>query len=301
MRVMIRHDSNASNAWTPSGFDEILQHYPKTDWPPIAEPLDLSAEFRNAWDAEIPARPDAETAIVLTPGLFAEWLPTCFRAARREFSRAGHRVRISHVRSSRGVFDQTEILISEIRSWLSTNERFIWCGHSKGCFELLRALELDPSLRERCIAAIVVQPPVGISHVLKSLQAEDAAFGQRLTNRVLNTRAFHNGVRDISVSRDPALTNWLTEFRPGVPTVCVVSWSVEPSSWIDSWHRTLSRACPGIAHDGQFLTTDQLLPETPVIMLPRIDHAQPVLGGRGFDPGRFWRTLAGVAVSPALQ
>jgi len=30
----------------------------------------------------------------------------------------------------------------------------------------------------------------------------------------------------------------------------------------------------------------------PQVCLPRLDHGQPVLGGLGFDAGRFWLALA---------
>jgi hypothetical protein len=86
-----------------------------------------------------------------------------------------------------------------------------------------------------------------------------------------------------------------------VPTLCAASWSIEPTSWIDSWHQILQAACPGIAHDGQFLTSDMVLPRTPLVTLPRIDHAQPVLGGNGFDPARLWTTLIQLATSPLLK
>ena len=146
-----------------------------------------------------------------------------------------------------------------------------------------------------------MQPPVGISHVLEHLNSSDASTSQKIAARVLASSAFINGVRDISIERDAETSQWLHGFTPSVPTLCAASWSIEPTSWIDSWHQILQEVCPGIAHDGQFLTSDQVLRGTPVVTLPRIDHAQPVLGGNGFDPARFWMTLIGLARSSLLQ
>ena len=298
---MIRHVDDPANAWTPDGFSDFLRYYPATQWHTVPEPLDLSPDFAAVWKQTGPVQTNRDIAIALTPGLFAEWLPGCFRAAFKAFRQAGHRVLRSRVRSNRNVLKQSSVIGAELSSWLRTNEGFIWCGHSKGGLELLHALETHPHLRARCIAAIVVQPPVGTSPVLQHFSSDNASVGQRISKRLLGTRFFARGVRDISGDRNPDLSRWLSNFRPSVPTINVASWSIEPTSWIDSWHQTLGRVCPGIAHDGQFLTHEQLLPELPVIALPRLDHAQPVLGGNAFDVARFWQTLVGVAESSALQ
>ena len=67
----------------------------------------------------------------------------------------------------------------------------------------------------------------------------------------MRSRPVRDGVRDISRWRDPDITRWLAEFEPVVPTVCAVSWSIEPTSWVDSYHRTLNGIAPGHAHDAR--------------------------------------------------
>lgn len=298
---MIRHAEGTANAWTPDGFNDFLNYYPATHWDTVPEPLDLNPAFAAVWNQPGSIQTNHDIAIALTPGLFAEWLPGCFRAAYNAFRHAGHRVLKSRVRSNLNVLEQSAVVGAEVSSWLHTNEYFIWCGHSKGGLELLHALETHPNLRARCIAAIVVQPPVGTSPVLQHFSSDKASVGQRLSKRLLGTRFFSRGVSDISADRDPDLERWLSHFRSSVPTINVVSWSVEPTNWIDSWHRTLGKVRPGIAHDGQFLTHEQLLPELPVVALPRLDHAQPVLGGNAFNVARFWQTLVVVATNLAMQ
>ena len=53
------------------------------------------------------------------------------------------------------------------------------------------------------------------------------------------------------------------------------------------------------AHDGQFLLEDLIWPGLPHVLLPEVDHAQPVLGGAGFDAARYWMTLLAVLLEPA--
>ncbi|WP_446904849.1 hypothetical protein [Burkholderia sp. YIM B11467] len=71
-----------------------------------------------------------------------------------------------------------------------------------------------------------------------------------------------------------------------------VSWSVEASTRFDSHHGRLNGHRPGCAHDGQFYLEHQVMAGIPQICLPRLDHGQPVLGGLGFDAGRFWLAFA---------
>lgn len=279
------------------GFDDYLRFYPATPWQAAADAPDLSDAFLRQWHLASDTAARTDIAVVLTPGLFAEWLPGCFRAARDRFTRGGHRVLRTRVKSGRSVFEQADILSKELTQWLRDGESFIWCGHSKGGLELHRALHINEALRARCVGAVTVQPPVGLSHVLAHFSSNRATLSQRLTLQILGTPLLASGVHEISRERDPGLTRWLETFCPGVPAINVVSWSVEPTSWVDSWHRTLSEVRPGIAHDGQFLMHEQRLPATPTIALPRIDHAQPVLGGNGFDAGRFWQTLVQMATN----
>jgi hypothetical protein len=298
---MISHASKRANGWSPHGFEDFAEHYPQTLWRQVPEAIDLTSEFLAAWSETSQAPVTHATSVIITPGLFAEWLPGCCRAPRRAFAAAGHRVLQSSVRSNMGIRSQAERIRREAAAWLMPEERFVWLGHSKGGLELLWALDSDEDLRERCIAAVVVQPPVGASRVIERWRSPRANLTQRLRYRIAMSRPFAAGVRDIGADRDPAISDWLAAFEPCVPTICVVSWSIDPTSWVDSFHRTLAAACPGHAHDGQVLLVDQVLPDTTLVCLPQVDHAQAVLGGHGFDCARFWRTLAAIAVQQAAS
>jgi hypothetical protein len=285
---MIGERPKAANTWSPSRFERFADHYPATVWTVPAAQLDRTGDFARAWSAG-GAPPGA--AIVLTPGLFAEWLPTCFRDARRAFSAEGLRVLQTPTRTSLGIRAQARLLTERILAWLRPDERFVWCAHSKGGLDALWSLEASAELRARCVGAIVVQPPVGPSRLVDRWLGAPRTLMERSRGFLLRRRAFSGGARDISSERDALASEWLASFAPVVPTLHAVSWSTRATHWVDSYHEQLSALEPGHAHDGQFYLGDQRLPATPIVCLGEIDHAQPVLGGGGLDASRLWRTL----------
>ena len=291
---MILDAKSPANPWTPTAFDRFAAHYPATEWTSAAG-LDRSSVFEGIWRRAVIRVLPLDLAVVLTPGLFAEWLPICFRAARQAFRADGHRVLHTTTRTANGIRAQGVALTQQLLAWLRPRERFLWCAHSKGGLDALWALDQNPRLRERCAAIVVVQPPVRRSWLIDSWAATPGAWPARARAALLRRRWFRDGVRDISSRRDPSVTRWLETFLPTLPVLQAASWSVHATSWVDSYHRELNRLRPGHAHDGQFYLADQRLPSTPVVGLANIDHAQPVLGGHGLDPARLWRALAACA------
>lgn len=294
---MIVRRSNRANPWTPQGFERYAAYYPRTAWPPVAEAYDLTRDFIARWQAGDGHAASRVRTVAITPGLFSEFLPHALAPAVRALTAAGFRVVRPRARSRYGVREQAARIAQALIAALEPGERFVWCGHSKGAIDLLYALETTPSLREACVAAAVVQPAVGLSRVVDRWQYAPRSLSERVGRALLASSAVRGGVREISRTRDPVVGEWLARFEPVVPTVCAVSWSIRPTSWVDSYHRTLNEIAPGYAHDGQFLLVDQRLAGASLVCLPEIDHAQPVLGGYGFDAGRFWRTLVEVALS----
>jgi len=288
--------SVALRPWSPEGFPEWIRHYPNTAWEAVPEELDATGAFIARWEAADPLTAERVPTVVVTPGLFSEFLPRCFAPAISTLEAARYRVVRTRVRSRYGVREQAARLGAELKAKLRSGERFIWCGHSKGAIDLLYTLESTPPLRDSCAAAVVVQPAVGKSAVVDRWQNSPCGMRERAGGMLLASRPVRNGVREISTTRDPQIADWLATFRPVVPTLCAVSWSIRPTSWVDSYHRTLNEVAPGHAHDGQFFLPDQRLAHAKLVCLPEIDHAQPVLGGHGFDAGRFWRTLVETAL-----
>lgn len=66
--------------------------------------------------------------------------------------------------------------------------------------------------------------------------------------------------------------------------------------WLDSFHERLGEIRPGVAHDGQFYLDDLVWPGLPHVLLPHLDHAQPVMDGFGFDSRRYWLALVLLAL-----
>jgi hypothetical protein len=298
---MILERGRTTTAWSPHRFEQYRTHYPETPWNGPAG-HDRTGRFLWHWDEpQSAASLPKSAAIVLTPGLFSEWLPGCFASTARAFRRDGHRVLRSSVRTSRSTDEQARALRSEITRWLGPGERFLWLAHSKGVLDALWCLRNDPSLAARCLGLVAMQPPSGISWVLQSWITAPSTFAERAARQLVSLGMFRAGCREITRERDPALNSWLDAFISPVPMVQAVSWSVEPTSWVDSFHTRLNKLRPGCAHDGQLYLPDQILPSTPTVCLPRLDHAQPVLGGFGLDVGRLWRTLALVVLDESAS
>jgi len=285
-------------AWLPDGFDDWRTFYPTTPFFRPAIGLDLTSRFIESWVSKTVRLP-ATTTIVLIAGLYSEWLPGCHRAARRTLQAAGYRVLTAPVSSARNVFEQGTHIAAFLRARLPAKGDFVALTHSKGGIDALAALSGDPMLRARCKGIALVQPPIGPSAIVDRIFGYSAGRSSlvmfepgRLAHRLLNSRWVGDGTRDISSQRDPRVGAMLAAIPEDLHLVHAVSWSIAAATHFDSHHAQLNALRPGCAHDGQFYLEHQTLPGYPQICLPRLDHGQPVIGGLGFDAGRFWLALA---------
>lgn len=284
--------------WTPYGFDDWRQHYPATPFARAAGGLDWTGRYIDCWErarAHLPR----ETVVVLVAGLYSEGLPRCHGDAVLALRRAGYRVLRLPMRSSRGVVAQGRHIAVTLRARLRGGERFVALTHSKGGIDMLAALDGDPALRARCDGLALVQPPVGPASIVDDIMGwgappapDGAGWKDSIARRLLRTRWVADGTRDISSRRDPSVAPMLARLPRELHCVHAVSWSIERSSRFDAHHGRLNARRPGCAHDGQFYLEHQVLAGMPQLCLPHLDHGQPVLGGLGFDAGRFWLALA---------
>ncbi|VWM06631.1 hypothetical protein [Burkholderia lata] len=283
--------------WTPDGFDDWRRHYPATPFARAAANLDRTDAFIDGWTRRT-ARLPLTTTVVLVAGLYSEWLPGCNRGARQTLGAAGYRVLTVPVRSARGVFDQGAHIGAYLRKHLPAGGEFVALAHSKGGIDTLAALVGDPALAARCTGLALMQPPCGPSAIVDTIFRHGmpphvaAPWPDRIARRMLRTRWADAGTRDISSRRDPRVGDMLAALPRDLHLVHGVSWSVEASTRFDSHHGRLNGHRPGCAHDGQFYLEHQVMAGIPQVCLPRLDHGQPVLGGLGFDAGRFWLALA---------
>lgn len=286
---MISYFNGRKKSWNPDNFALYEKHYPQTEWTPVSSSFDRSQNFQLAWHQQL--RLPLDYSLVLTPGLFAEWIPHCFKGPRLGFQKQGHRCLQTPVATQHGVNTQAERIESSVCQWLEPGEKFIWCTHSKGGIDALWALEHSIQLQQHCAGIVMVQIPVGYSWVIKDIQHSNK-LADKLTHRIMKTRWLHNGINAITKNGDEALKQWLSTHQPKVPAIHAVSWSIKATSWADSWHKRLTKLRPQHAHDGQFFLQDQRLNTLPVVCLPALDHAQPVLGGNALDTNRLWTALA---------
>lgn len=297
MKAMILKARERAKPWVPEGFGRFREHYPDTEWPEPDAAADRTQEFLAAWNEGM--QPPRSQALVLTPGLFAEWLPGCFGDAAAHFVARDYRCLRTRVRTGREIADQAQRLARQVLDWLRPDEQFIWCTHSKGGIDALWALHEHDALRERCTGLACVQLPVGRSWVIDDIEASEKGIANRVLRAGFRLPFVAAGLNAVSARRDPQTAAWLQALEPPVPMLHAVSWSVTPTSLIDSWHGRLNALRPGHAHDGQFFLADQRHANAAIVCLPRLDHAQPVLGGHGLDVGRLWMSLATVTAVAA--
>ena len=153
-------------------------------------------------------------------------------------------------------------------------------------------------LGARVVGVILSQTPRGPSGVLESLllQAHEGSLSGRRrwleewTQRIgLHAIGAAGGGRELTASTIGAVIAGLP--TPQVPVWQTASWSSQPTTWLDSFHERLGEVRPGCAHDGQFFLEDLLWPGIPHVLLAHVDHAQPVMGGFGFDEVRYWKAV----------
>lgn len=289
----------ATAYWTPDGFDEWQRHFPNTEFASPPKHLDRTQHFLASWQTRTLGTPRS-TLVVLIAGLFSEWLPRCFLDCTEALRNAGYEVLRIPVRSSRGVIAQGAKIGEALNTYLKPGRRFVVLAHSKGGIDTLAGLVDNCDLLSACDGVALVQPPVGPSSIVDSL----LGCGQRqpcarypldgLRRALIKTPWSAAGARDISSVRDPRVAGVLNNLPATLHCLHAISWSAIRRSCFDTHHERLNASRPGCAHDGQFYLESQLLEGLPFVGVPQLDHGQPMLGGGGFDPARFWLALMDV-------
>jgi hypothetical protein len=142
--------------------------------------------------------------------------------------------------------------------------------------------------------------PHGSSYVMESVldgrHREHSYSSHRRVSEALQRTSLvliraDRGGRELTSDVWPALVGGVERIVWPFRVIQTASWSSQPTAWLDSFHGRLGEIGPGRAHDGQFFLEDLIWPELPHVLLPRVDHAQPAMGGFGFDTVRYWLTL----------
>lgn len=308
-------------AWEPGCFDDYQRRFPQT--PPLELPcVSHSDAFLRAW----PAVGDTHSTVyrslagrlkgaevVLARGLLGNWMPGNFVAVARGLRKLGADAWIVRSSPRRGAPENGQVLQEQVlrkrRGQATPDRPLFWFGHSKGGLECLFAHD-HPELKHRTGAILMAQTPRGPSPVIESLLLREHQDSLQTRRRRLAEQCQRLGLGLIGARGGGlALTSAAQSTVQGqiapilaaprdFPVVQTATWSDRPTSWLDSFHERLGEIAPGIAHDGQFYLHDLLWPGLPHILLDRVDHAQPAMGGFGFDPLRYW--LAALAVALKL-
>lgn len=265
----------------------------------------LGSDNKVTWGAG-----SASPLFVLVRGIFGNLMPGNLSAVLRHFRRSGMRV----VRPRGYVVGTVESsaarLSRDLQPLLRGTDEIVWLCQSRGGLDALWAIGHYAELRVRTAGVVLVQTPSAASAVMQSvLSGRNSAtltsirtrVAEKLQKVLFSLPAWRPGCEQLMPPGIETCVSALQQIEYPFPLISVATWSIEPTSWVDSYHRRLAEIRPGCAHDGQFYLEDQLWPTAEQLVLGRIDHAQSVMGGKGFDPVRFWTALAAMLHSRARR
>ncbi|MEZ4320620.1 MAG: hypothetical protein R3F61_24270 [Myxococcota bacterium] len=293
--------------WSPTAFEAFRELYPATPQLPLPD-LALTEAFARTWslpDAELDAcMRDAwvGTTVVFVRGYLGNWMPGNLVRPMRAFAALGIDARIATNAAGATVATNARGLAEQ----LGGDGPVLLCGHSRGGLECLVATDLDARLRERAVGVLLSQTPRGPSGVLESLllRSHDGTlsgarrWAEEWVQRVgLHAIGAASGGRELTAGPLAEVVRAIDACARPFPVWQTASWSSQPTTWLDSFHGRLAEIRPGCAHDGQFFLEDLLWPGLPHVLLAHVDHAQPVMGGFGFDEVRYWKVLAALFAS----
>ena len=303
----VRKASNG-NQWRYDSWSEYLEHYPET--PPLPESASvLNKSFCSIWksdfaDNSLPAgwkKRSDKLMIVLVRGLFGNFMPGNFSDVMNALSSLGARVIRPRIQTAGKVQDNARQLQQLVLRQLDAGDEVIFMCQSKGGLDALWALMSDETLRRCTIGVVLMQTPSGESPAMRSILTDKYKSGdtgwttvieEGLQRSIVSLPWFSGGCRQIMSPRIDEIVARINSYEFPFPVIAVASWSVEPCSWLDSYHRKINLIRPGCAHDGQFFLEDQLWPQFKQLVLGHIDHAQSVMRGNGVDTARLWLGFA---------
>lgn len=297
-----------SRNWSPEGFERYRELFPETPTICIDDELDKSGLFRSSWSEGIQdavrkiEKLAADTSVVFVRGYLGNHMPGNLRRPVSALKRLGFDSFILKNRSGDGVKANVNLLADRLAR-CETRERLILCGHSKGGMECLWLLATHEDLAARCAGVVLSQTPSGPSRVMESIlkkRHRESRFSsyryisESIQAMMLSLLRARQGGYELTSGIWPGLVDGVVRNSWTFPVLQTASWSIQPTAWLDSFHARLGEISPGRAHDGQFYLDDLIWPGVAHVLLPEVDHAQPVVGGLGFDCSRYWITVLAV-------
>ncbi len=283
--------------WHPTQLTDIEKYYPNTTLDCTVY-NDAFEEYTDAFEKKQLDPRIKQFKIIIVRGFLSALMPGYMSKPIKYLRNLGLHVVMAPIRSGGSVLTNASLLVN----YLPCDQNYMLLCHSKGGLDLLSALKLFPGAPcFRCLKGIAFsQTTTGASAVMNELSGfiplQSSTLCYRFKNKVMMTgikSSFHGpAAYDLTTPGIEKNRQIYREANLSCPLVSVASWSIKPSSWVDSYHQRLNHFNPGVAHDGQFYLTDQLWADKGVqLVLGGIDHAQPGMGELGFDPGLFWEAL----------
>jgi pimeloyl-ACP methyl ester carboxylesterase len=305
---MLGEPMRSNLGWTPDRWNGYNERYPNTPRLPESSYAGIR-DFLNIWerieahnfDVASEALGSGKILFVLVRGIFGNLMPGNFVPVLEHFRGMGLLVIRPRTYVVGTVAKSAARLRNEVHPYVQDAERIVWLCQSRGGLDALWALSQYPELRNRTAGVVLVQTPSAASAIMQSVLTgcyaqSISSWRTRVAEKVQKTIFTLAGLRDgCEELMSPGIDNCvatLQDFEFPFPVLAVATWSIEPTSWVDSYHKRLGEIRPGCAHDGQFYLQDQLWHFAEQLVLARIDHAQSVMGGSGFDLCRFWTVLA---------
>lgn len=232
-------------------------------------------------------------------GLFGSWIPNHFRAPLRHFKRLGWPVAIGRTAAVGTLAHNAAALGTQIDQLIASGRRPIFLAHSKGGLEVLLALACAPERAAATAGVIGVQVPRGgapyLEHLFSGTNREGDCHALRRSERLEATLLTALGARaactELNTRNLRTVAERLDTLIGTVQSLMVATSAQRMSNVLELRSRHIEQAHPGQAHDGVFLTSDQVWSGARMLTLDGIDHAQPSVGGLGFAHQYFWAAL----------
>lgn len=238
---------------------------------------------------------DKEINILLVRGIFGNLLRGNMLSFLKELKSRGINVRYADIIHSETISTNSQLISKQISS---IDGPLIILAHSKGGLDALYGLkntEHWDKIRAVGIAQTTNSPSFVMRALFNQLNDEERyklSFPLRVRLRFLGLLIkifqMHKGAKEIASEDVYSYVETIEKTDYPFPIYAVSTWSVKPTSIVDSYHRVLNSLYNGTPHDGQFYLYQQQWTRFKNILLEEVDHAEIVLPNGEFDETLFW-------------
>lgn len=291
--------------WKPEGFDNYLKYFPNTPELKLPDSQNSTNQFCDIWNLGSKSTEKSlsemskDITVIFVRGYLGRFMLNSLKAPVNLLRKLGFDSIILKQKAGGSQKENVRLMLQQLKRRQNRNH-FIFCAHSRGGLECLNLLKENEDIRIKTKALIMSQTAHGPSYVLESIlqgahQKENYSWYRSLTEKIqlatLSTIRAKAGGEELTSKIWPNLVKTVEKQRFNFPVLQTASWSTQPTMWLDSFHERLKEIRPHCAHDGQFFLDDLIWPNIKHVLLPHLDHAQPVVGGFNFDHKKYWLTL----------